>query len=195
MCTNEGEMHMIIESVEKVPVYASGEQIIIPQVVYSFQNQDEIRAITYTVNGTKYQFSNEEGHKVYQPGSYSSSRPMTKKEFKDICEIMILNSSAYGDAEEIILSEIEKLNFSIGHANSTFEIVKSCVEQSKLGTLVMNIGPARYFYHPNEDRVFHVDHSKLINGHMLTPPESNKIIEKIKSSKTMTKKIQKALGN
>ena len=108
MCTNEGEMHMIIESVEKVPVYASGEQIIIPQVVHGFQNQDEVRAITYTVNGIKYQFSNEEGHKVYPSGSYSSPRPMTKKEFKDICKIMVLNSSAYGEIEETILSEIAK---------------------------------------------------------------------------------------
>ena len=186
---------MIIESVEKVPVYASGEQIIIPQVVHGFQNQDEVRAITYTVNGIKYQFSNEEGHKVYPLGSYSSPRPMTKKEFKDICKIMVLNSSAYGEIEETILSEIEKLDFSIGHANSTFEIVRSCVEQSKLGTLVMNIGAARYFYHPNENKVFHVDHSKLINGHMLVSPESDEIISKITSSKTMTKKIQKALNS
>ena len=186
---------MIIESVKNVPVYASNEQTIIPQVIYSFQNQDEIRGITYTVNGTKYQFSNEEGHKVYSSGSCSTPRPMTKKEFKDICKIMILNSSSYGEAEEVILSEIEKLDFAIGHANSTFEIVRSCVEQSKLGTLVMNIGPARYFYHPTENRVFHVDHSKLINGHMLTPPESDAIIAKITSSKTMTKKIQKVLNS
>ena len=59
----------------------------------------------------------------------------------------------------------------------------------------MNIGAARYFYHPNENKVFHVDHSKLINGHMLVSPESDEIISKITSSKTMTKKIQKALNS
>ena len=120
---------------------------------------------------------------------------MTKKEFKDICEIMVNNSHLYGDIEETVLSEIEKLDFSIGHANSTFEIVRSCVDQTKLGTLVMNIGNARYFYHPNENTVFHVDHSKLISGHMLLSPEKDTIISKITSSKTMTKKITKALSS
>ena len=186
---------MVIESVEKASLYGASEQIIIPQIMYSFQNKEDIRGISYTINGIKYQFSNDEGHKVYSSGSYSAPRPMTKKEFKDICKIMVLNSSSYGEAEELILSEIEKLDFSIGHANSTFEIVRSCVEQSKLGTLVMNIGPARYFYHPNEDKVFHVDHSKLISGHMLVPPESDEIISKITSSKTMNRKIQKALNS
>lgn len=186
---------MIIESEGKMPIYKASKELIIPQVVHSFQTQDEIRAITYTVNGIKYQFSNEEGHKVYPSGSYSSPRPMTKKEFKDICEIMVNNSHLYGDIEETVLSEIEKLDFSIGHANSTFEIVRSCVDQTKLGTLVMNIGNARYFYHPNENTVFHVDHSKLISGHMLLSPEKDTIISKITSSKTMTKKITKALSS
>ncbi len=185
---------MIKES-EKRSVFTAGDTLIIPKIVYDFQNQDEIRAITYTVNGIKYQLSNEEGHKVYASGSYSAPRPMTKKEFKDLCKIMILNSSLYGEIEETILSEIEKLDFSIGHANSTFEIVRSCVDQTKLGTLVMNIGQARYFYHPNENNVFHVDHSKLISGHMLQSPERETIIDKITSSKTMTKKINKALNS
>lgn len=185
---------MVIQSEGKIPVYTAGE-LIVPQIVHSFQNQDEVRAITYTVNGIKYQLSNEEGHKVYPSGSYSSPRPMTKKEFKDLCKIMILHSESYGEIEETIISEIEKLDFSIGHANSTFEIVRSCVEQSKLGTLVMNIGQARYFYHPKENTVFHVDHSKLISGHMLTSPEKETIIDKINSSKTMTKKINKALNS
>lgn len=183
---------MITES-GKMPGYKPGTEIIIPQIVYSFQNQDEVRAITYTKNGIKYQLSNEEGHKVYTSGSYSAPRPMTKKEYKDLYKTMILNSYLYGEKEEIILSEMEKLDFATGHANATFEIVRSCVEQSKLGTLVMNIGQARYFYHPEDSRVFHVDHSKLITGHMLTSPEKDKIIEKITSSKTMTKKIDEAL--
>ena len=108
MCTNEGEMHMVIESVEKAPLYGASEQIIIPQIMYSFQNKEDIRGISYTINGIKYQFSNDEGHKVYSSGSYSAPRPMTKKEFKDICKIMVMNSSSYGETEELILSEIEK---------------------------------------------------------------------------------------
>lgn len=186
---------MIKESRTQQPNYGSCEQPIIPTIVYSFNNSEEIRAITYTINGTKYQLSNEDGHKVYASGSCSAPRPMTKKEFKDICKLMILNSHTYGDIEEIVLSEIEKLDFSLGHANSTFEIVRSCVEQSKLGTLVMNIGPARYFYHPTEDKVFHVDHTKLINGHMLVAPEKDEIISKMTTSKTMIKKIEKALNS
>ena len=90
MCTNEGEMCMIKES-EKRPVFTAGDTLIIPKIVYDFQNQDEIRAITYTVNGIKYQLSNEEGHKVYASGSYSAPRPMTKKEFKDLYKYALNN--------------------------------------------------------------------------------------------------------
>lgn len=194
MCTNEGEMCMIIERRDLQP--NESVEPIIPRVVYSFNDPEEVRAITYTAaNGIKYQLSNEDGHKVYLSGSMSTPRPMTKKEFKDICETIISNSEYYGDVEETILAEMEKLDFSIGHANSTFEIVKSCVDFSKLGTLVLNLGSARYFYHPDENTVFHVDHSKLINGHMLLEPEKEEIITKITSSKTMTKKIQRALNS
>ena len=192
MCTNEGEMCMIIERIDQHP----NEQLIIPRVVYSFRDKDEITGITYTAtNGIKYQLSNKEGHKVYPSGSTSTPRPMTKKEYKEICKTILLNSSHYGEDEAVILAEMEKLDFSIGHANSTFEIVKSCVDFSKLGTLVLNLGSARYFYHPDENTVFHVDHSKLINGHMLIEPEKDEIITKITSSKTMKKKIQKALNS
>ena len=192
MCTNEGEMYMIIERRDQHP----NEQPIIPRIVYSFSEPEEIRAITYTTpNGIKYQLSNEEGHKVYPSGSTSTPRPMTKKEFKEICKNILLNSEYYGDDEETILAEMEKLDFSIGHANSTFEMVRSCVDFSKLGTLVLNLGSARYFYHPEENTVFHVDHSKLINGHMLVDAEKEEIIEKITSSKTMTKKIKKTLNS
>ena len=72
---------------------------------------------------------------------------------------------------------MEKLDFSIGHANSTFEIVKSCVTTKKVGTLVLNIGPARYLFNEDTNSIFHIDYTKHINGHMLKSPEKEEIIE------------------
>lgn len=165
-----------------------------PKILYDKENQENPSAIVYNYAGKKYIFSNEEGHKVSL--SYGRAlRPMSKKEFKDICTIMLNNSSQYGDEEALILSEIEKLDFGIGHANSTFEVIKSSMEISKISALALNIGTGRYLYNQKDNTVYHIDHSKLINGTMMKSPEKDEIIKKITDSKTMTKKISKALSN
>ena len=165
-----------------------------PKILYDKDNHENPSAIVYNYAGKKYIFSNEEGHKVSLPYGHTS-RPMTKKEFKDICTIMLNNLAQYGNDEALILSEIEKLDFGIGHANSTFEVIKSSMEMSKISALALNIGTGRYLYNQNANTVYHIDHSKLINGIMMKSPEKDEIIKKITGSKTMTKKITRALSN
>ena len=186
---------MVIESNEKIPVYDINDQLIVPQIIYKDDSNEEIQAITYTVNGIKYHLSNGDGHKVYRLGTIAAPRPMTKKEFKELCKTLILNFDKYDDIGDTILAIVDQLDFQMGHANSTFEIVKSCVDPRPVGTLVMNIGTARYLYNQDVNSVFHIDHTKFISGHMLQEPEKERIISKIKTSKTMTKKIQHALNS
>lgn len=171
----------------------SKNQLILPQIIYTDQTKEKVLAIIYNVNGKKYYLSNENGHKVYSLGVDSMPRPMTKKEFKQLCSTLILNSKYYNELEDQIITAVEQLDFSKGHANSTFEIAKSCLDLNPLGTLVMNIGNAKYFYNTYNDSVYHIDHSKLILGRTLKETEKEKIISKISTSKTMTKKINKVL--
>lgn len=186
---------LVKERVETIPFYGDVDQIpVVPSIIYDRSNPTEVQAISYSIDGKKYYFSNDEGHKVYN-GTMSSPRPMTKKEFKDICSLMVLNASQYGELEETVLAEIEKLDFAEGHANSTFEVVQSCMGFSRIGALALNIGTARYLYNQDANTVFHIDHSKLINGTMMKSPEKDEIIAKITSSKTMTKKIQRVLNS
>ena len=117
------------------------------------------------------------------------------EEYKELCKTMILNCDKYGDIRDTVLATIEQLDFSKGHANSTFEIAKSYVEPNKVGTLVLNIGTARYLFNKDINSVFYIDHTKRISGHMLKSPEKEEIIGKIYSSKTMTKKIENALNS
>ena len=95
--------------------------------------------------------------------------------------------------DTIIADQGLNLDFSLGHANSTFEVVCSCSGLSKIGALALNIGTGRYLYNQDANTVFHIDHSKLINGTMMRSPEKDEIIRKISSSKTMTKKIKQVL--
>lgn len=181
------------ETTQVPPVYSvEQEKLNIPNLIFGKNDPEEIKALEYSFDGKYYYFSNEEGHKVY---SYDkrSCRPMTKREFKNICTQMLDNLENYGEQESLILSEIEKLDFSIGHANSTFEVVCSCSGLSKIGALALNLGTGRYLYNQDANTVFHIDHSKLINGTMMKSPEKDEIIRKITSSKTMTKKINQVL--
>ena len=176
------------------PVYSVEEKLNKPTIIFEKNNEEEVKALEYEREGKHYYFSNEEGHKVY---SYDrrSIRPMTKREFKSICTEMLDNLDTYGVESSLILAEIEKLDFSLGHANSTFEVVCSCSGLSKIGALALNIGTGRYLYNQDANTVFHIDHSKLINGTMMKSPEKDEIIKKITSSKTMTKKINQVLQN
>lgn len=181
------------ETTQVPPVYSVGEkQITKPNLIFEKDNPEEVKAIEYAFDGKHYYFSNKEGHKVY---SYDkrSHRPMTKREFKKACTNMLDNLESYGEQSTLILSEIENLDFSLGHANSTFEVVCSCSGLSKIGALALNIGTGRYLYNQDANTVFHIDHSKLINGTMMKSPEKDEIIKKITSSKTMTKKIKQVL--
>lgn len=181
------------ETTQVPPVYSvEKEKITIPNLIFEKDNPERVKAIEYAFDRKHYYFSNEEGHKVY---SYDkrSNRPMTKREFKHACTNMLDNLDAYGDQSALILAEIENLDFSVGHANSTFEVVCSCSGLSKIGALALNIGTGRYLYNQDANTVFHIDHSKLINGTMMRSPEKDEIIRKISSSKTMTKKIKQVL--
>ena len=181
------------ESTTTHPVYDENEERINAlSLIFEKNTPEEVEAIEYKKDGLHYYFSNAKGHKVY---SYDRCicRPMTKKEFKSICTEMLDNLDSYGEQEFIILAEIEKLDFSLGHANSTFEVIRSWSSTSKLGTLALNIGTGRFLYNIDANTVFHIDHSKFINGTMLKSPEKDEIIKKITTSKTMTKKINQIL--
>ena len=173
---------------------ASIKRTIIPEIIYDRDNPEQIKALAYNKDGKRYYFSNEEGHKVYSEDR-RSCRPMTKREFKDICTLMLEQAGSYGETEATILAQIENLDFGLGHANSTFEVVLSCMSLHRIGALALNIGTSRYLYNQEAETVFHIDHSKLINGTMLKSPEKDAIIQKITSSKTMTKKINQALNS
>ena len=126
------------ENTQVHPVYSvEEEQITIPTLLFEKDNPEEVKAIEYAFDGKHYYFSNKEGHKVY---SYDkrSHRPMTKREFKKACTNMLDNLDSYGEQSTLILSEIENLDFSLGHANSTFEVVCSCSGLSKIGALALN---------------------------------------------------------
>lgn len=172
----------------------SNTQIVIPEIIHNIKNPEQVIGLSYHTNGKRYYFSNSDGHKVFSSGS-QSCRPMTKKEFKDICLQMLENSNHYGEIEETVLSTIESLDFGLGHANSTFEVAISWCEPTKISALVMNIGTSRYLYNQDANTIFHVDHSKLVNGEMLRSPFKEQIIEKIQTSKTMAKKINQAFNH
>lgn len=152
---------------------------------------DEIQAVYYDKDGKRYYFSNELGHKVYTANS--DGRPMTKREYKEVHTLMILKTLERADqkTQDQILPELLKLEFSLGHANSTFEINRPCIGGDRIGALIINKGLARYIYNADSNTVFHIDHSKHINGHFMQDgPEKDEIIDTITSSKTLQKKMR-----
>lgn len=159
---------------------------IIPTLEASPLDPTKAQAIFFDNETKRYYFSNNLGHKVISGGT---ERPMTKKEYKDTCQKM--TSYALETNNETLLDEIIKLDFKLGHANSTFEISKSYQCTSLTGTLIFNQGLARYIYNPDSDSVFHINHSKQINGTFLTNgPEKEAIVKTLTTSKTMQKKLQ-----
>ena len=158
------------------------------EIVYDNETE-KVLAITYTEEQNKYFLSNQEGHKVYTRDN-SFYRPMTKQEYKETY-LKILNSIPNDSTiSDTILVELENLDFSTGHANSTFEIVKSYLEPHGIGALALNIGLNRYLYNQQKETIYHIDRSKLTVGRMLQSPEKDEIIKKLTTSKTMTKKLQ-----
>lgn len=150
---------------------------------------EEVQAIYYDKDGKRYYFSNELGHKVYTANS--DGRPMTRREYKEIHSLMILKTLEKAEDKDQILQELLKLDFSLGHANSTFEINRPCIGGDRIGALIINKGLAKYIYNADSNTVFHIDHSKHINGHFMKEgPEKDDIIDTITSSKTLQKKIR-----
>ena len=118
---------------------------------------------------------------------------MTKREYKEVHTLMILKTLERADqkTQDQILPELLKLDFSLGHANSTFEINRPCIGGDRIGALIINKGLARYIYNADSNTVFHIDHSKKINGHFMQDgPEKDEIIDTITSSKTLQKKMR-----
>ena len=160
----------------------------IPTLETAPNEPDKIQAVYYDKDGKRYYFSNELGHKVYSPNA--GGRPMTRREYKEIHTLMILKTLEKAKGQDQILQELLKLDFGLGHANSTFEINKPCIGGDRIGALIINKGFARYIYNADSNTVFHIDHSKHINGcFMPEGPEKDKIIETLTSSKTLQKKM------
>ena len=160
-----------------------------PQLIISNNNPDEITGISFVDNGKAYYFSNQSGHKVMTLCG-KDQRPMTKNEFKEIRAKMANCIISSDTLPERLVEEMEKLNFGLGHANGTFEVVTAHMSTSGISTLVINLGNARYMYNQATNTVFHIDHSKRIVGKFMQDgPEKTTIINKITSSKTMSKKL------
>ena len=161
----------------------------LPTLITSKSDPTQVIGLAFIDDGKKYYFSNDQGHKVIQQIGLEE-RPMTKNEFKEIRAKMAASIISHPEFSEELVAELEKLNFKQGHANGTFEIVTPCMSTSKIGALVINLGNARYIYNQDANTVFHIDHSKRINGAFLQEgQEKEEIIHKISSSKTMAKKI------
>ena len=160
-----------------------------PQLIRHMEN-DEAYAMAFHKDGKRYFFSNDEGHTVISDGG-TKNRPMSKKEFENVVKLMI-DASIKCDTKKRkkYLDEIAKLDFSLGHANATFEVYADLEKPSKINFLAINLGNLRYVYEQETGNVLkvHVDRTSP-NGYMLDGPEKNEIINKITSSKTMAKKI------
>ncbi len=160
----------------------------IPTLEIAPNEPDKIQAVYYDKDGKRYYFSNELGHRVYSPNT--DGRPMTKREYREIHTLMILKTLERAEEQDQILQELLKLDFGLGHANSTFEINKPCIGGDRIGALIINRGLARYIYNADSNTVFHIDHSKHINGYFMQDgPEKDEIIETLTSSKTLQKKM------
>lgn len=160
----------------------------IPVLEMSTSDPEKVQAITFNEGGKKYYFSNELGHKVITSGE---ERPMTKKEYRQVLQSMTEKTLENADNPDQILDELIQLDFGIGHANSTFQINKPCIGENRTGALIINQGFARYIYNADSNTVFHIDHSKHINGSFMQEgSEKDKIIHTLTTSKTLQKKLE-----
>lgn len=160
-----------------------------PELITSVKEPNVVCAISFEDGDKKYYFSNKQGHTVIEANG-AKQRQMRKKEFKSILGKMIECVFDSDCDNELLLEEIQKLNYAEGHANKTFEVVRPLTSLDGVHSLIINLGTARYIYNQEENTVLQIDHSKRINGTFLQEgPEKDEIIHKIASSKTMTKKL------
>lgn len=92
-------------------------------------------------------------------------------------------------SEESVLDEIISLDFGTGHANSTFEVLRSCQDTGQNASQIFNQGTARYIYNSDSDTVYYINRNKNICGVFLIGPKKDHIINVMAKSKTMQKKI------
>lgn len=157
-----------------------------PEVLRDYDTQ-EIRAIAFNKDGRRYLFSNDEGHIVIY-NSATINRPMTKKEFYNI-KNMMFNSVISTDVETEVLENITSLDFNKGHANATFEVITSISRPEKVRSLALNIRIMRYVYNLEDQSLLIVNREKETSGYMIDGGAKDYIVNTMLKSKTMTKKI------
>lgn len=167
-----------------------------PEIIYKDSNKPEvlrdydtqkIRAVAFNKDGKRYLFSNNEGHIVIYNNA-RINRPMTKKEFYNIKNMMI-TSAINTDDETEVLENITSLDFNQGHANATFEVLTSISKPEKVKSLALNINLMRYVYNLEDQSLLIVNREKETSGYMIDSKEKDNIVNTMLKSKTMTKKI------
>lgn len=160
----------------------------LPILEVSTSDPNKVQAIIFNEGGKRYYFSNELGHKVI---TSAEERPMSKKEYKEALQRMTEKTMDNAEDPDQIMDELIKLDFGMGHANSTFQINRPCIGDNRIGALIINRGFARYIYNADSNTVFHIDHSRNINGSFMKEgSEKDEIIHTLTTSKTLRKKIE-----
>lgn len=165
------------------------EDLRVPEVLTSIKD-NSVYAIAFHDNGIRYLFSNTKGHTRIS-NSGNNTRPMTKREFKIVKAKMLekIHQNATETEKDFFYNYISTLNFAKGHTEETMEVGTSLIDKSKINFLAVNFGHLRYVYTESEDTVMVVNRDKNYECHYIYDSDKDKIIEKIKSSKTITKKI------
>jgi len=163
-----------------------------PELLTHYET-NKIYAIAFNYDNKRYLFSNEDGHEVIYDGG-RKIRQMKKREFTDIKNKMLQTATNTYNTNEILV-EIENLDFSLGHANSSFSVITDYGTTPRIKFLVINMGIMRYVYNPDNNSVFALNRDKKTGDYMLECPEKSQIIDKINSSKTMAKKIATVTKN
>lgn len=157
-----------------------------PTLEQSHEDPTKVQAIFFDQGHKRFYFSNEQGHKVIEQAQV---RPMTKKEYVSGYRQMVADTLADPTAEPV-LDELLKLDFGIGHANSTFEITKPCLRVEKEVVQIFNRGTSRFIYNTANNTVYHINRSKNINGFFLPDgPEKQQVIKILTNSKTIQAKM------
>ncbi len=153
------------------------------------ESDESVTAIIFDYNKKRYVLSNELGHKVI---SSPEERPMTKKEFKKIIEIIAEKTFEKPKTQDEILDALIELDFGLGHANSVFQVNRPCIGLPGVCALIINKGSARYIFNQEGNQVYHINYAQHINGHFLPDGEEKEnIINTLKTSKTLKKKLAK----
>lgn len=157
-----------------------------PTLEQSPEDPTKVQAIFFDQDHKRYYFSNDQGHKVIEQNLV---RPMTKKEYISGFQQMLTDTLAEPTTEPI-LDELLKLDFGIGHANSTFEVTRPCLSVGTEVVQIFNKGTSRFIYNIANDTVYHINRSKNINGLFLPDgPEKEQVIKILTTSKTMQAKM------